>query len=144
MDKLYQLLGLATRAGKLVSGEEQVLKVIRSGKAHLVLLTEDASPNAKKKIADKCSTYQVPLSIVGSRQMLGRAVGKVERVVIAVTDPGFSKSMRNRIQVIDGGERFVEDPSLRVRKKNEYEQQRSHHHPKKNEHVGQQPHERDG
>ncbi|SDW32446.1 LSU ribosomal protein L7AE [Marininema mesophilum] len=103
MDKVYQLLGLAMRAGKVVSGEEQVLNVVRSGKAHLVLLSDDASPNTHKKITDKCSTYQVPLSQAGSRQALGKAVGKSERVVIAVTDPGFSRAMRNRIPATDGG-----------------------------------------
>ncbi|OYD09943.1 YlxQ family RNA-binding protein [Paludifilum halophilum] len=104
MDKLYQLLGLAARAGKLVSGEEQVLRAIRSGRAFLVLISQDAAKNAAKKIADKCTYYQVPLSQAGSRRQLGRAVGKGERVVVAVVDPGFSRLMRNRIRVTDGGD----------------------------------------
>ena len=49
------LLGLANRAGKIISGEELVIKEIRSGKAKLVFFSEDASANTKKKITDKCT-----------------------------------------------------------------------------------------
>ena len=48
------LLGLANRARKLISGEELVVKEIRSGKAKLVFLSGDASANTEKKISDKC------------------------------------------------------------------------------------------
>lgn len=112
MDKLHQLLGLAARAGKLVSGEEQVLRAIRSGSAFIVLLSEDAASNAAKKISDKCNYYRVPLSIAGTRRELGRAIGKGERVVIAVTDPGFSKTMRKWIRVTDGGDQFDENTRI--------------------------------
>lgn len=43
------LLGLANRARKIVSGEELVIKEIRSGRAKLVVLSADASMNTKKK-----------------------------------------------------------------------------------------------
>lgn len=50
---LLQLLGLAARARKTISGEELVVKEIRSGKAKLVFLASDASANTSKKIQDK-------------------------------------------------------------------------------------------
>ena len=49
MNKFLQLLGLAMRAGKVVSGEELVIREIRSGKAQLVILAEDAKKNTEKK-----------------------------------------------------------------------------------------------
>ncbi|MGA8942747.1 MAG: YlxQ family RNA-binding protein [Thermoactinomyces sp.] len=91
MNKLLQQLGLAMRAGKVVSGEELVLKEIRSGKACLVILAADAQKNTEKKIADKCSFYNIPLVQYGDRKQLGRAIGKEERVVVAVTDQGFAR-----------------------------------------------------
>ncbi|MFS8514714.1 MAG: ribosomal L7Ae/L30e/S12e/Gadd45 family protein, partial [Planifilum fulgidum] len=60
MDKLLQLLGLAMRAKKVVTGTEAVLRAIRSGEARLVLVAEDASQGALKKVRDKCSFYSVP------------------------------------------------------------------------------------
>ncbi|MFC4598984.1 YlxQ family RNA-binding protein [Cohnella hongkongensis] len=89
-NKALSRLGLATRAGKLISGEEVVLKAIRSGEAKLVILAGDASENTRKKIKDKCSSYDVPLLVGFTRFELGSAVGKPERVLFAVTDRGFA------------------------------------------------------
>ena len=41
--KVLNLLGLATRAGKTASGEFMTEKAIKSGKAYLVIVSEEAS-----------------------------------------------------------------------------------------------------
>lgn len=87
------LLGLANRAGKIISGEELSVKEIRSGKAKLVLLSEDASSNTCKKITDKCKSFQVPLKTIKNREILGHAIGKESRVVVAILDGGFAKKL---------------------------------------------------
>jgi ribosomal protein L7Ae-like RNA K-turn-binding protein len=87
------LLGLANRARKVISGEELTVKEIRSGKAKLVLLAEDASENTMKKIKDKCSSYGVPLRKVPDRYTLGHAIGKDARVVVAIIDEGFANKL---------------------------------------------------
>ena len=87
------LLGLANRARKLISGEELTVKEIRSGKAKLILLSADASANTTKKITDKCHSYQVPYKVVEDRYLLGKAIGKEARVVVAVLDNGFAKKL---------------------------------------------------
>lgn len=46
---ILNLLGLAARARKIVSGEEQVIKEVRSNGAKLVILATDASANTRKK-----------------------------------------------------------------------------------------------
>lgn len=48
MSKAFSHLGMAMRAGKLVTGDDTVLKSIRQGKAHLVIVAGDASDNTKK------------------------------------------------------------------------------------------------
>ncbi|RFU67811.1 YlxQ family RNA-binding protein [Bacillus sp. V59.32b] len=88
------LLGLANRARKLISGEELVIKEVRSGKAKLVLLASDASANTEKKISDKCSFYKVPIKRVENRSMLGQAIGKEARVAVAVLDEGFARKLQ--------------------------------------------------
>ncbi len=87
------LLGLANRARKIISGEELSVREIRSGKAKLVLLSADSSANTTKKITDKCKYYHVPLKIVDNRNLLGTAIGKEARVVVAVLDDGFAKKL---------------------------------------------------
>lgn|SRR5690606_36061476 len=91
--RFYQLLGLANRARRLVSGEELVLNEIKKRHAKLVILSNDVSQSTKKKIQDKCQHYQVKLIQVGDRVTLGHAIGKDQRVVLAVTDEGFAKKL---------------------------------------------------
>jgi ribosomal protein L7Ae-like RNA K-turn-binding protein len=93
-NKVLQLLGLAMRAGKIVSGEELVLDAIRTRKAKLVLISRDASANTKKKISDKCRSYQVELIQEFDRYEIGHAIGKEERVVLGITDEGFVRKIR--------------------------------------------------
>ncbi|MBO8176570.1 YlxQ family RNA-binding protein [Aeribacillus pallidus] len=89
----FQLLGLANRARKIISGEELVIKEVKANKAKLVLLANDASSNTAKKIEDKTTYYGVPLRRVPDRYMLGQAIGKEARVVVAVVDEGFAKKL---------------------------------------------------
>ncbi|MCM3765726.1 MULTISPECIES: YlxQ family RNA-binding protein [Bacillaceae] len=87
-------LGLANRAGRTISGEELTVKQIQKGNAKLVLLSADASQNTTKKITDKCNTYEVPIKMVENRYLLGQAIGKEARVVVAVLDNGFAKKLK--------------------------------------------------
>ncbi|MEK8130188.1 YlxQ family RNA-binding protein [Paenibacillus filicis] len=89
--RFFSNLGLAMRAGKIITGEEAVIESVRSGEAKLVIVAEDASENTLKKINDKCSHYQVPIHQYGSREQLGGSIGKETRVVIAVADEGFAR-----------------------------------------------------
>ena len=49
-NKIFSLLGLATRSRNLVSGEFSSEKAVKGGKAFLVIVAEDASDNTKKLI----------------------------------------------------------------------------------------------
>jgi ribosomal protein L7Ae-like RNA K-turn-binding protein len=91
--KVLNLLGLAMRAGKLVTGEELALKEVRGKKAHLVFVAHDASENTKKKVQDKCRFYEVACSTAFNQTALSIAIGR-SRMVISVVDAGFAKKMR--------------------------------------------------
>lgn len=92
-DKFYSLLGLAARAGKVKTGDTAVMKDIRSQTLRLVIVAGDASENTQKKYNDKSSYYRVPYRITGTREMLGHALGKGERVTVGITDEGFAKKL---------------------------------------------------
>ena len=83
----------AQRAGKVISGEELVIKAIQSGKAKLVFLANDAGDNLTKKTTDKSHYYKVEVSTVFNTLELSAALGK-PRKVVAIADAGFSKKMR--------------------------------------------------
>lgn len=96
-NKTLSQLGMAMRAGKLITGDETVLKAVRQKKAVLVILAGDASANTKKKFKDKCSSYGIQFAEAFDREQLGKAIGKPERVVIAVTDMQFGKMIASHL-----------------------------------------------
>lgn len=98
MSKILSYLGLAVRAGKLVTGDELVLKGIRSSEARLVVVAADASSNTVKKFRDKCRTYKIPLIVGFDRERLGTSIGKPERVVVALKDQGFADMIAKEIE----------------------------------------------
>ncbi len=95
MNKQYlNLLGLAFRARKCTLGEELILKNIQNKQAKIVLIASDISESTKKKIINKCTTYEVDYRSVDNREVLGQAIGKSNRVAIAIIDEGFAKKFR--------------------------------------------------
>ena len=98
-NKIYSLLGLAMRGRNLVSGEFQTEDAVKKGSAMLVIVAEDASANTKKLFHDKCSYYEVPVYSYGTKQSLGRAIGKDQRSSLAVTDAGLAQAIEKAMQL---------------------------------------------
>ncbi|QKY69062.1 YlxQ family RNA-binding protein [Lentibacillus sp. CBA3610] len=88
------LVGLAYRARKCSLGEETIVKDIQQKKAKLVLLASDIGPQTRKKITDKCNSYEIPYKIVDDRETLSNAIGKSQRVAVAILDAGFAAKIR--------------------------------------------------
>lgn len=100
--KELSLLGLAAKAGKVVSGEVACENAIRAGKAYLVLTAEDASENTKKNFRDMCTYYEVPFYIIGTKEELGRAIGKEYRATLAMTEENFSAATVKKLEKMKG------------------------------------------
>ena len=95
--KVLSLLGLACRGHNLVSGEYQTENAVKTGDAMLVIVAEDASANTKKLFTDKCSFYEVPVYMFGTKESLGRAIGKDFRSSLAVCDAGLAQAVEKAI-----------------------------------------------
>lgn len=93
---LYNLLGLCQRAGKLVSGSDQVEATIRSGKSVLLILTDDIGDSMKKRYTDKASFYNVEVLFFGEKDVLGHNIGKGPRSAVIITDKGFAESFKKK------------------------------------------------
>ncbi|MBQ7934057.1 MAG: ribosomal L7Ae/L30e/S12e/Gadd45 family protein [Lachnospiraceae bacterium] len=96
-NKILSVLGLATRAGRVKSGEFSTEQAVKSFQAFLVLVAEDASDNTKKMFRNMCSFYEVPLFIHGTKEVLGAAIGKELRASVAVCDQGFADLLTKRL-----------------------------------------------
>ena len=98
ISKELSLLGLAAKAGRVVSGEFATEKAVKAGKARLVLVAGDASDNSKKKFSDMCAYYKVPIYLVGTKEELGSAIGKEYRASLALTDENFAVAMVKKLE----------------------------------------------
>lgn len=102
--KVFQLIGLATKAGKVKSGEFSTEQSIKKGRACLVILAEEASENTKKKFQDMCRNYHVDICFLGSKAELGHFTGKEMRASLAVEDKGFAEAIGKRMTINGGSE----------------------------------------
>lgn len=96
--KALSLLGLSMRAGRVRSGAFATEQAIRSGEAVLVILSEDASENTKKKISDMCRYRSIPLILYGTMDELGEAIGKGPRSNLALCDEGLAAGIQKHIE----------------------------------------------
>lgn len=97
-DKILGYLGLATRAGRVVSGEFCVEKSVRQHRAKLVIVSEEASENSRKNFYNLCTYYKIPLYFFGSKEELGAACGKELRVSVAVEDEGLAHAAIRQLE----------------------------------------------
>lgn len=96
-NRVLSMLGLAARSRNVVSGGFATEQAVKSGKAYLVIIAEDASDNTRKKYSNMCGFYEVPYEYYGVKEILGHAIGKEERSCLAVTDKGFADSIRKHL-----------------------------------------------
>ena len=92
-NKILGLLGLAEKAGKVRNGEFSTEKAVKSGKAGLVIVSEESSDNTKKMFRNMCTYYKVPYFEFGNKEELGHILGKQMRASLAVIDPNFSEAL---------------------------------------------------
>lgn len=101
VNKALSMIGIATKAGKTVTGEFSTEKSVKEGKAHLVVIAADASDNTKKKFRNMCNYYHVTLRVFSDKVSLGNACGKEFRASLAVLDAGLAGTIEKHIDSYD-------------------------------------------
>ena len=101
--KVLQLIGLARRAGHAVVGTDAVRVAGRRGELSAVVVAEDATENARKRLQGLLSDPDIGAVTCGTRAALGRAVGRSETVVVGIRDRGLGL----RIAAVQQGNQTV-------------------------------------
>ncbi|MDO5294335.1 MAG: ribosomal L7Ae/L30e/S12e/Gadd45 family protein [bacterium] len=96
-NKVLSYVGLATKAGKIASGEFLTEKTVKEKKAFLVIVAGDASDNTKKMFTNMCTHYKVPIYFIEDKEALGHAMGKQFRASLAVLDKGFADAIKKQL-----------------------------------------------
>lgn len=94
MNEVEGFIGIAVKARHVAFGEG-VLKSIQSQHAQLILISEDVGNNARKKLLDKCSFYQVPYLFIEAAILL-KASGKINCKYLAITDQGLTQQILDK------------------------------------------------
>lgn len=94
MDSVLAYLGIARMAGLLETGEKNCGIAVRGGKAKLLLLAADASPNAIRRAqgfiyGKKTVLLQLPLT----KEKISQRVGRPGCSMVTVTDLGLAASL---------------------------------------------------
>nr|WP_302595264.1 ribosomal L7Ae/L30e/S12e/Gadd45 family protein [uncultured Cellulosilyticum sp.] len=95
--RIYQMLSLCQKAGKLVTGEFAAKEAVLNQTAYLVIVATDASNNTKKLFNDKTSYRNIPCVQWGTKEEIGDRVGKNPRAVIAIVDENFARKIKELI-----------------------------------------------
>lgn len=89
-------LGLAQKAGKIVSGDFAVKSALKSGTVKLLVVAEDTAPNSKKELCYLAEQAGVPVVELLTRWELGGALGKGQRAAAAITDSNFASMLQGK------------------------------------------------
>ena len=99
-DRLLGMLGLASRARKLVAGTEIVTEKIKAGRSvKFVLIASDVSENTLKKIVNCCEYYMVEYKKVEfTRDEISHAIGKsCLTSAVAIIDQSFYDAVKKLV-----------------------------------------------
>ena len=89
-DGVLSVLGLAYRAKKVVIGFDLISQHARLGSISLMIIASDCSERTIKDYKNKCQYYQIPCIQHGTKETIGKSVGKQNISAIAICDEGFA------------------------------------------------------
>ena len=113
-DKIYNLIGLAGRAGKAISGADAVKASLMRGKARILICTRDISRGTLDKILSAAQKgarkkSEPALYSFGESERLGMALGRPPRTVLAIEDKGFADGLAQMLD--DLNEEDADEPT---------------------------------
>lgn len=98
MKSKWNFLSLCQKTGFTVSGDFSVMEALKAEKIRLLLLATDASENTKKKWKDKAAFRSLPIYEIGTKEELGRALGKEIRTIVAILDQGLANGLLEKME----------------------------------------------
>ncbi|MDD4779567.1 MAG: ribosomal L7Ae/L30e/S12e/Gadd45 family protein [Tissierellia bacterium] len=97
MNKIYSMLGIARKGGKLSIGFDATCLDIRNNKSKLVLIAKDASEKTNNNIQFECDKYDVKFIEFGEKELIGRCLGKKVVSVLSINDENIVDYILNNI-----------------------------------------------
>ncbi len=89
------LLGVARQAGRIRAGATPVEESLARRGLALVVVATDAEPATVAAFEARAREAGTPVARFGTKDELGRAVGKEYRAVVGIADPGLAAKIRD-------------------------------------------------
>ncbi len=96
-NKVNGLLGLASKAGKVICGSDAVEEAILKKKVKLIIIATDSSEKTKQKFLKICLENNVNYKLYGTVEENSKAIGKVNKAIIAIKDKNFADAIMGKI-----------------------------------------------
>lgn len=96
-ERIGSYLALANKAGKVVSGSDMVMELLKKRKAGVVFLATDISAEIGAKVAALAKKYEAPHIAIFDKDRLGAFLGKGLRSVAAIEQSGFIETVTREI-----------------------------------------------
>ncbi len=100
-NKIFNLIGLATRAGNIIAGSNACENALKIGKVKMLVVSEEASEKTKKNYKFYAERYNIPIVIIGTIEELSKAIGQSNKAIIGIKDINIAKGIQ---KLINGGE----------------------------------------
>ena len=100
-DKIYSMIGLCMKAGKLAYGSDMCEEKIKYRKVSMLIVAEDASENTKEKFNGLCGK-KVLYKEFGKIDKISHYIGKENKAVLGILDDGFSKKINELVDSLKG------------------------------------------
>lgn len=101
INKVYGLLGISSKAGKVISGTEVVLEAVKRHKVKLVIVAGDAAERTINNMKYECEKNNVNMIIFGNISDNSKYIGKQNRAVIGISDINLGLAIE---KIIHGGD----------------------------------------
>jgi len=95
--KVYNLIGIAQRAGKTSSGVTAARTSMMRNRACILLMSQDIASNSKELLIKTCIKQNIPWIILGNRYEIGNSIGKAYRVALTINEAGIAQAILKAI-----------------------------------------------
>ncbi len=100
-NKVYGLLGISMKAGKITFGTDSTMDMLSKRKIKLIIVAKDSSQRTIRHFEEKCEEYNIPFYIFGSKEEISNAIGKDNKTVIGIKDKNLADAIK---KILDGGD----------------------------------------
>lgn len=96
--KIDSYLGFAKKSRGLISGYNSCMDGMMRRKVRLLILAEDLAENSAEKLSRLANAQGVPVHIYGTKEMLSRVTGEIDRGIFGITNEHLAKAVLQEIE----------------------------------------------